>query len=292
MPELVLHPTTKLELEQFARRPSHAVMLVGSEGIGKMAVVRQLATELLRLQTTEALERYPYFRTVAPDGQAISIDTVRDLLNFTKLKIAGNEQGIQRIIAIDEAHTMTSEAQNALLKLLEEPPEGTAFLLTVSNAHVLLPTIHSRTQQVTIKQPTREDLEAYFVTQGFDAPKIQSAYLMSGGLPGLMHALLHESEDHPLTKAVTQARNLLRVSTFERLAIVDSLSKQKQESMRLLFVLQQMAHVAVTQSAAKGANNQSIKQWQRILSAAYDAENGLRSAAQPKLVLTNLMLSL
>jgi len=292
MPELVMHPITKLETEQFVRRPTHALMVAGSEGIGKMAIAQQLAADLLRLSNVEELERHPHFRVVVPDRQTISIDAIRDLLNFTKLKITGDHEGVRRIVIIDEAHAMTSEAQNALLKLLEEPPEGTLFLLNVSNTHSLLPTIRSRAQQLTIKQPKREDVETYFTTQGFDKQKIRNAYLMSGGLPGLMHALIHESDDHPLAKAVAQTRELLRVSMFERLIAVDNLSKQKMECSRLLFVLQQMAHAAIAQSAAKGGANSSIKQWQRILAAAYDAENALRSSAQAKLVLTNLMLSL
>lgn len=291
MPELVLHQTTKLELEQFIRRPTHAVMIAGSEGMGKMSIALQLATDLLQLSSTAALERHPHFRMVIPDGQIISIDAVRDLLNFTKLKIAGNDKEIQRVIVIDEAQSMTSEAQNALLKLLEEPPEGTLFLLCVSNTQSLLPTIRSRTQQLVIKRPKREDLEMHFATHGFDAQKIHNAFLISGGLPGLMYALIHESEDHPLAKAVVRARELLHATTFERLAIVDSLSKQKIECMRLLFVMQQMAHTAIVQSALKDTNH-PIKQWQRIMAAAYDAENTLRASAQPKLVLTNLMLSL
>lgn len=292
MPNLVLHTTTKVELDEFIRRPSHAAIIVGAEGMGKMAISQDIAQRLLHIKDTEALERYPYFRIVAPTGQSISIEAIRELLGITKLKIADQKAGIKRIVVIDEAHAMTTEAQNALLKLLEEPPEGTLFLLNVSFIQGLLPTIRSRAQQLHIKQPNRADLEQYFTTRGNTPQQVHSSYLMSGGLPGLMHALLSDSEHHPLLKAVEQARGILRATTFERLALVDALSKQKAECIRLLFVLQQMAHAAITQTAEKSGSAQSVAQWHKVLAAAYDAQNALQENAQAKLVLTNLMLNL
>ena len=266
-------------------------MIVGSEGIGKMAVARQIAAGLLDLPHPGSLERYPHFHIVSPDGQNISIELIRQLLNLTKLKIVSDRTGILRVIIIDEAQSMTTEAQNALLKLLEEPPASTAFLLNTVNAQSLLPTIRSRAQQLTIKQPGREELEAYFATLGFDVKQVTNAFLMSGGLPGLMHALLHDTE-HPLIKAVTQTRELLKASTFERLTAVDKLAKQKAECIRLLFVLQQMAHATISQTVSKNGSVTTLKQWQRVLAASYDAQIALSESVQPKLVLTNLMLAL
>lgn len=290
MPNLVLHPFTERELAHFVERPNHALLVVGAEGMGKFAVAEHLTRAVLDLAEDKNLSEYPYFRHLAPDGPSISIDTVRDLLQFTKLKITGAQQAIQRVIIIDQAHTMTGEAQNALLKLLEEPPAGTLFILTVTNEQALLPTIRSRAPQLHLKQPKQEALLAYFTTQGFDEQKVRQAYLMSGGLPGLIHALLHDS-DHPLAQAASRARELLRAKTFERLAEVDALAKQKADCVRVLFMLQQMAQAAMEQAAGKGST-QAVRQWQKILSATYDTEQTIAASAQPKLALTNLMLVL
>jgi DNA polymerase III delta subunit-like protein len=292
MHELVLHPATRRELEQFASSPAHALLVVGSEGTGKASIARQLAADMLRLESVDSLAGYPYFRAVAPDGQSISIDAVRELLHFAKLKVAGDAAGIRRVIIIDDARAITHEAQNALLKLLEEPPEDTAFILNAAGAQELLPTVRSRAQQIIVKQPNRQDLEKYFATQGFSMAEVQKAYMMSGGLPGLMHALLHDEGEHPLAQAVTLARHLLQVDTFERLKEVDSLAKRKADCAKLLFVLQQMAHAAIGQSAEKATPVRVVKQWHRVLAAAYDAEAALQTSAQPKLALTNLMLAL
>jgi hypothetical protein len=290
MPDLVLHGATQRELKQHAVHPTHALIIVGAEGSGKMAVAKQLACDILHLPDADALEQYQYARIIAPDGQSISIDPIRELLHFTKLKIAGKHAGTQRIIIVDQAHAMTIEAQNALLKLLEEPPAGTMLLLTANSTYGLLPTIRSRSQQLQVKQPERQQLFEYFTTHGFDKQKVQQAYFMSGGLPGLMHALLVEA-DHPLIAAVQQARGLLQTKMFERLAQVDALAKQKPECLRVLFVLQQMAHAALEQAASKNSDT-PLRQWQKVLTAAYSAEQSLLASAQPKLVLTNLMLVL
>ena len=290
MAELVLHPLSRRQLEAFVSRPSHALVLLGPEGMGKTATSRWLAAQLLGLSET-ALETYPYLKIVVSEDKSISIEAIRELLQFTKLKVTG---GRPRIVIIEQAHTMTGEAQNALLKLLEEPPAGTILILMAASIELLLPTIRSRAQAIRLQAPARSDLDDYFTSQGYAAPKIRQAYFLSGGLPGLMTALLAGDDEHPLVAAIQQARELLQASTFERLALVDSLAKQRPECARLLFVLQQMAHAALEQAAGKPDNqsDRSIARWQHVLRAAYEAEDSLLTNAQPKLLLTNLMLSL
>ncbi|HEY1835632.1 MAG TPA: AAA family ATPase [Candidatus Saccharimonadales bacterium] len=289
---LVLQAATEAQLESFIARPAHALLIVGPEGVGKSALAQALCLQLLKLAGKNALVKYPYVRFVAPENGSISIDMVRALQQFTKLKIADQPaEKPRRIIILEQAHTMTLEAQNAVLKLLEEPPSDTLFGLTATNDRELLPTIRSRAQTISVKRPTEKSLTAHLVAQNFDRTKIRQAYLMSGGLPGLMHALLTNA-DHPLAQAATQARQLLQVSPFERLATVDTLAKQKADCQRVLTVMQQMAQIALEQAASKDGTNRPLARWQRILAASYEAEAALLANAQAKLVLTNFMLAL
>jgi DNA polymerase III subunit delta' len=293
MPELIFHPSSKQQLDGFIARPSHALVLVGPEGMGKNAVSRWLSIQLLGLEGEKALGSHPYVKLVVPDGQSISIEAIRELLQFTKLKIAGSSNKTQRIVVIDQSHVLTGEAQNALLKLLEEPPEGTVLILTAVSDRALLPTIRSRSQIITLQPPANDTLQAHFENQGYGSDKIRRAYLMSGGLPGLMHALLEDSEEHPLVQAAEEARSILKADTFERLALVDRLSKQRTECSRVIFMLEQMAQAALKQTAGRdSASDNGLARWHRILEATYDAETALLANAQPKLVLTNLMLCL
>lgn len=292
MSELVLHPATAQQLRQHIAHPPHALLLQGAEGIGKDTVAVWLAWQTLNLDNTTKLAAYPYFHVISTEGQSISIDAVRELQKLTRLKTVGKSNGIQRLIIIKQADLLTIEAQNALLKLLEEPPADTMIILTASNEQSLLPTIRSRTQILTIKQPSHAQLSEHFAAQQLEPAQVQQAYLMSGGLPGLMYALLHDASTHPLSKAVAQARDILRSNTFERLSMVDTLAKQRTDALRVLFVLQQMATAALEQAAKVNSQttNHKLTQWQHILTAAYEAEDALLANAQAKLVLTNLFL--
>lgn len=293
MTRLTLHPVSKQQFDAFLLRPAHAVIIAGPEGIGKFAVSQHLAAALLQLSDRVTLEKLPHFKLIIPDGQSISVEVVRELLPFTKLKVTGRND-IRRIILIDQAHLLTNEAQNALLKLLEEPPDDTIFVLNTANQLALLPTIRSRAQTITLQPPPQADLVKHFADQGHTATQIQQAYLMSGGLPGFMHALVGDNvADHALTQAATKAREILRADTFGRLALVDVLSKQKIDCIRTLAMLQLMAQAALRRAAStQTPPSANLKRWQHILQAAYSAESALQTSAQPKLVLTNLMLSL
>jgi DNA polymerase-3 subunit delta' len=240
-----------------------------------------------------AVRSYVYFKPIEPekDKSTIGIEAVRELQQFVKLKLPADRPW--RIITICDAGNLSGEAQNAILKLLEEPPERTIFMLTATTPQAVLPTIRSRVQQLTIHQPPQADVISYFEAQGYDSQQVQQTYPISGGLPGLMHALL-EQEEHPLKSAVQTARKLLQSTQFERLCLVDELAKKKPETLQLLFVLQHMARAATVQSAkvSDGSAAKRIKQWHKIQSAAYEAEKAYTVSAQAKLTLTNLMLSL
>jgi hypothetical protein len=99
-----------------------------------------------------------------------------------------------------------------------------------------------------------------------------------------MHALLSD-EEHPLLAATEQARELLSQPAHQRLLTIDALSKQRALAADTIDILQQMAHVSL-----RTARGDAAKRWQAIQVASYEAAEALRKNAQPKLVLTNLVL--
>lgn len=296
---LVLHATTSQHIGRYLGQPAHALIITGPAGSGKDAVAQHIARGLTGHANGEDMASYAYYKVVTPekDKSSIGIEAVRDLQHFAKLKVPGAAgQTTWRIVHITQAQGLSTEAQNALLKLLEEPPADTVFLLTSTSEQSLLPTIRSRSQLLAVHRPARADLEAHFSTAGHDTAAIGQAYMLSGGLPGLMQALLADS-DHPLKQSVQNARQLLQMTQFERLAKVDSLAKDKAEAQQVLFVLRQMAGAALEQSAAKAATNpaaadKAIRQWHKVLRAVNEAEQAYSVSAQAKLSLTHFMLSL
>ena len=285
MDSLVLNPHTAQQINAVIARPTHAIALAGPAGSGKLSIATSLIEIILSLDPGK-FELYAYGLVLRPpEGKAIGIEAVRELEHFLSLKVPTNT-AYNRAVIIEDGHKLTVEAQNALLKVLEEPPAGTILLITVSHPQSLLPTIRSRLQIVNVQAPAIEDLQVFFTAKGIEPTRVQQAFTMTGGLPGLMQALL-QNTDHPLLVATKFARELLGMSTFERVAMVDELAKQKQQALDVVFILQQMAHVSLLSATGKAADK-----WQHILETSYQTAEALAGNAQPKLTLTNLMLQL
>lgn len=284
MASLILHPATKTQIESFISTPSHALLLYGPAGSGKMALAMQVASKILKVDVSK-ISSYPYVNIV--DAGKISsdgIETVRQLEHFLSLKVP--RRGINRIVIINNADALSIEAQNALLKTIEEPPAGTVVILTAQNQASILPTIVSRAQSIMLNRPAKNLLINYFEKAGYLPTKVNMAYATSGGLPGLMHALLTD-EAHPLFGATVMARQLLQLQLYERLLLVDELTKQRPLVIDTLFIMQQMAHLRLASS-----ENKQFRRWQRILKASYEASEQLEKNAQLKIVLDSLILKL
>lgn len=283
---VVLHPHTKKQIDGIVIRPTHGILLSGPEGSGKHFVARHLASRLLEKEF-EKFENYPYYRLVSPEKGSISIDQIRELQKFLQLKTTGTA-AFRRAVIIHDAHTMTTEAQNALLKSLEEPPADTVIILTAPQTLQLKETIYSRVQKIPILPPQKKQLLEAFAEEASEA-EMTKAYMMSGGYAGLFSALLRD-EDHHLAQAIQQAKSLLTSSAYLRLLRVDELSKDKTTLPSLLQALKIIATTALEQAAVKGDTAQAGK-WHAVLTSSYRAEASLRHNPNGKLLLTDLFLS-
>jgi len=145
----LLHPRTNKQLEIYLKQKPHGALLVGEAHIGKRYIAKWLANQLeSEITVVEKPEKQ----------SSITIDQIRNLYSQTKT-------GRKQMIIIDNAQLMGKEAQNAFLKLLEEPPENTLFILTVTSPEALLQTIRSRAQQIDIIRPTEQAFIDYFQTE-------------------------------------------------------------------------------------------------------------------------------
>src|SRR5829696_5260605 len=148
-------------------RVSHAYLFSGPRGTGKTSTAKVLAMGL-------NCEKGP---TPEPDGTCEScraivgnssidvlemdaasnrgIDEIRDLRDKVNLAPAA---GRMKVYIIDEVHMLTAEAFNALLKMLEDPPEHVVFVLATTEKHKVLPTIISRCQSFDFRRPSIETL--------------------------------------------------------------------------------------------------------------------------------------
>lgn len=286
MTQLLLHEATRKQLTAHIQHPPHAIGIIGAKGAGKTALALELSKELLG---RESLENYAYFKQFSPDGGSVTIEQAREIIGFTKLKTTGTNT-IRRIVVIEDADTMSREAQNAVLKVIEEPPEDTVIILTLYSKQAVLPTIISRLQLLTVAAPTVDQATEYFSAKDFTTSNIQRTYTISGGNIGLMYALLQQDTQHPLVQHIEKAKDILKADTFERLVMVDDIVKGK-ETADILYALQQTAQSALVMSA-KAGNAKAVDRWQYILQNTNEAREFLRGNTQVKLVLTNLLIRL
>ncbi|HET9098642.1 MAG TPA: AAA family ATPase [Candidatus Saccharimonadales bacterium] len=280
MDKLVLHPSTKKTIDLAIGSVSQAIVLVGPKGLGKKSLAKYITSRLL---DSIAVDQHPnvYFVRILPDKKNISIDEVRKLNSFLALKVASSSQ-TNRAVIIEDAQTMTAEAQNAILKLIEEPPSGTVFILTVTHEQDLLPTILSRVQQIRVAKPTKAELLK--AVKQSDEEHFNSLYSISDGKPGLLFSLLNDT-GHPFAEALEVTRNLITQPVYQRLLLMESLSKDKQRLSAVISLLLQMAHAGLR-------SGKNTDRWQKIYQTSYEAKGNLEANAQTKLVVLQLMLNL
>lgn len=282
--DILLSVETETELHSFIDKPSHATLLTGPKGLGTSTMSVLLAANLLGLDSIH-LQNAPYYRQINPTNGSISIDQIRRLRQFFQLKVPGDAL-VKRVVVIDSSETMTGEAQNALLKLLEEPPTGTNIILVSTYPERLLATIRSRVSIFQLIAPSKEQIHSWFINKGNNPADITRAYLMSGGSIKAMIGLLSEGAD---TSAFDRARSVLGAKTFERLLQVELLSKDKDAANDFVSAMIQIASASLERAAN---NPQSLKRWQHILAATLSAENDLSRNGNQKLVLTDLLLTI
>lgn len=282
--KLLLHPTTEYQFEALKNTTPHAVLVTGEDGTGKIAVARELATQLL----DEDITNNPYFLEVQPEKHTIGIEAIRQLRDFLGKRTTGQKQ-LRRAVIVCDGHLMTIEAQNALLKNLEEPPEDTVVIITASDITKLLPTIRSRAQQLHIVPVSLEQAKVYY--PDIDQKHLSTAFYMSDGRVGLLSALLNEDETHPLVAAISEAKELLKMSQYERLAQTDSLSKQKESLPMLLTGMQRILASGLKQATVRN-NNAQTKAFYHSSRAVYEAQAALQRNVNTKLLLTDLFLHL
>ena len=144
----------------------HALAFAGPSGIGKKRVALAFAQALICERADRPCGECGPCRRVAslqsesllmiePEKGTIKLESTRQILEFLTLQRIGRA----RVIIIDCAQAMNPQATNALLKVLEEPPPETYFILVVSELSQLLPTLRSRVQVLRFSPLTDEQMK-------------------------------------------------------------------------------------------------------------------------------------
>lgn len=147
----------------------HSYLFLGTEGIGKLLVAKEFAKKILCLNNSEETctcksctcfngLNHPDFYLINEEGETIKVETIRTLTEKVIEKpIVSN----RKVYIINDCDKMTKEAQNCLLKTLEEPPEFAVMILISSNENVILNTIKSRCMSIKFKNIDDNELLKY-----------------------------------------------------------------------------------------------------------------------------------
>jgi len=185
-------------LTQMLRRNRlpHSLLFTGIDGIGKQTTAGALAMALNCLNPVGVSGcgkcrscqkvisgNHPDVITVRPDGAFIKIDQVRNMCK--QLRFAPVE-GKWRVVIIQSAHRMNAEAANAILKVLEEPPDATVIILTANQTPDLLPTIVSRCRHIPFRPiPTEKIADRLVVSRGLSRETAVILAILARGSLGM-----------------------------------------------------------------------------------------------------------
>ncbi len=219
---------------------AHSYMFIGKDSIGKMLFAKEFAKAILCLSQERPCNKCksciefdtfnnPDFTIIEPDGNNIKIDQIRDLIKKVyERPIASNK----KVYIIDDSNLMTKEAQNSLLKTLEEPPEYATIILIASNENLFLPTIKSRCTKIIFNKLTNNELKN-ILHKEFNYLEVPDIVLkIADG--SVKKALNLQGKEKEYEKINNIYSNIETISIIDAINSKEELFKNKEEIIEIL----------------------------------------------------------
>lgn len=262
-----VHPHAEKVMAKFIASLPHAVIVSGPPGVGTATVAHFIAQAVgsPRL-TVSPKKRAPNGTQYIEDHDngSIIIDDIRTLYDTTR----GMAMSPQ-VFVIDFANRpMTLQAQNAFLKLLEEPRPNIHFVLATHHPEQLLPTVVSRCQRLILPPITAPQTVAMLDALAINDPVLRTRMrFIADGLPAELHRLAHDPDYYQRRVATVQdAKAMLEGTLYDKLVIIHRYKDQRALAIQLINdLIHQLRH-----TTRKTATPQVIGSINRLI-AAYDA---------------------
>ena len=175
-------------------RLPHALWISGTSGWGQDLFVSELSTKLVGENGDGRQIAHPDLRWIEPDEGIIKVEPIRQLNQFL-LQTA--QSGETKVAVINHADRMNKNASNALLKILEEPPNGSFMILNSQVPKGLSSTVVSRCQKYNIQPLEIGDLTNWLMERGLGADEVKM-YIIEYGEAPFDILVAKESDREPL----------------------------------------------------------------------------------------------
>ena len=223
-------------------RVSHAYILNGERGSGKKMLANLFAMTLLcetgdnepcgkchSCKQAESGNHPDIIRVSHEKPNSISVDDIRTQVNNTvDIK---PYQGPYKVYIIPQADMMTPQAQNAILKTIEEPPSYAVFLLLTENAETLLPTINSRCVMLKLRN-IKDTLIKKYLMENLEIPDYKADMCTAFAQGNMGRAIMLANSDHfneIREEAVQLLKHISEMELNEIVAAVKNISVYKLE---------------------------------------------------------------
>ncbi|QOR34496.1 AAA family ATPase [Clostridium sp. 'deep sea'] len=239
-----------------AGRIGHAYLFVGTHGIGKKLVARAFASKVLckdDLKTIQPLsceERvqkaiHPDLRIWQTEKKSFSVKEIR---SWQKDLWLPPTLASYKVTIIDEAEKLTLQAQNALLKLLEEPPSNIVFILTCCDTSNILTTIQSRCRKVRFNNLKANSFEKILCSEITDDKLLKFLFYLTKGSPGQALSLNEKLDIKQVRDQLNKICDLLNNNNIDKMfVVVADIIKKENEVEIILLMLETIWAMALRQ---------------------------------------------
>lgn len=239
MTEIFLNPTTNKAIAALKHNTPQALLISGPIGCGLQTVANLISDGNSHIVYPEKDEK------IDLENGTIGVKLIRNLYEETRSKL-----NRKNIFIIKNADRMTSQAQNAFLKLLEEPNSGTYFILLSHTPTKLLPTISSRTEQLSVRPINRQQSDKLLdILHISDQTKRAQIQFLASGLPAAMTRLATDDKYFATRTATTHnAREILQTNCYQKLKIIQTYKDSRSDALLLLSDIMKIMNYSIRRS--------------------------------------------